>query len=53
MSQVGTEPVIIRNQMLTAFDKFSKDSIEKSYGSLTTDLTTEPNFGLKDGVVTD
>lgn len=53
LSQVGTEPVIIRNQMLTAFDKFSKDSIEKSYGSLTTDLTTEPNFGLKDGVVTD
>ncbi len=51
LSQIGDRPIIIRNQQIKAFDEFSEMDIEKKYGSLNTDLSTEINFGRSDGSV--
>lgn len=51
VSQVGTSPVLVNAQQVTAVDRFTQRDIVGSVPALTTQLTTDPGYSAEDGIV--
>ncbi len=44
VSHIGTAPVLLNTQTLTAFDRFTNTEVRDTKGPLTTNLTADPGF---------
>ena len=51
LSQAGSMPVILSGQVISGTDTFTGASLKSSVGSLTSSLSTDPDFSAEDGRV--
>ncbi|MBL7045386.1 MAG: hypothetical protein ISR98_02190 [Parcubacteria group bacterium] len=51
ISQIGVAPILINEQVITGFDRFTSTNINNTKKELTTRLSTDPNFATQDANV--